>query len=241
MNTVDENPYAPPTAQELPTPPKVSVEQPRLGAFLLQGLYAALMTAPLNAMSCGAIQFTGRKVAVSFYGNAALSFVAVGIEAVGDGLTAMLCWSLVKNQPRSLTVFAAGAGSRILAILCQGVLAIGMDWDFSAIPQFMLYGLIYGVPSLFLTLIFLRMLNRRASFWFYPTVFIAAPVAVYMLDATVCVIGEAASNLLGTPGMVTAICAETTREGLYLCILAATLWFSVRASEPAVTQSSSPL
>ena len=89
MNTGDENPYAAPIAAELPTPPEVSLEQRGLWEFLLQGLCAGMLTAPFNAIYFGAIQFPGRKVGVSFYGNEWLSFAGIWIAAVGDGRQAL--------------------------------------------------------------------------------------------------------------------------------------------------------
>ena len=89
MPARDENPYAAPIAAELPTPPEVSLEQPCLREFLLQGFYAALLTAPFRAGYFGAIQYIGWKVTRPLYERVGLSIVEIGIAAVGDGLIAM--------------------------------------------------------------------------------------------------------------------------------------------------------
>ncbi len=146
----------------------------------------------------------------------------------------MLCWKIVTNRRRSLTLFAAGMGTRILAILCQGVVATGLHWDFSAVPQFMMSGLCYGLSPLFLTLIFLRLLNRRVLFWVYPIVFVAASIAPYVLYRTIWVISE---ELFGITGMswVRTMCSRLASDSLFLCVLAAILWFGVKVSEPKLT------
>ena len=207
------------------------MEQPCLREFLLQGFYAALLTAPFRAGYFGAIQYIGWKVTRPLYERVGLSIVEIGIAAVGDGLIAMLCWKIVTNQPRSLTLFAAGMGSRILAILCQRILAISMKWDFSTLPNFIIFGLCYGLPPLFLTFVFLRLLNRGISWWVYATVFIAASVGYWILN--VC-ISAVRGEFIGNSGIVNAVCVRPARECLFLCVLAAALWFSLKLSRPAV-------
>lgn len=239
MNARDENPYAALNVAELPATTDVPLELPGLPKFLLQGLYAALLTAPFNAAYFGVIQLMGLPVTISFMGHVGYSIVGTAIAALGDGLTAMLCWRIVKNEPRSLTLFAAGMGTRILAILCQGVMATGLHWNFSTLPRFMIFGLCYGLPSLFLTVVFLRLLNRGVSLWVYPTVFIAASAGGYVLNLTIFVIYfEGTTKLFGLLGLARAIphgiFVNLATDVLFLCVLAAILWFGVRVSRPTL-------
>jgi len=237
MNAGDENPYAASNAVGLSATTDVPSEHPGLPKFLLQGLYAALLTAPFRAAYFGVINLVGLDFVIPFLGRVGYSIVGTVIDAFGDGLTAMLCWKTVKNEPRSLTLFATGMGTRILAILCQGVVATGMHWDFSALPRFIIFGLCYGLPSLFLTFAFLRLLNRRVLFWIYPTVFVAASIGAYMLGLTMRVISE---ELFGITGMlwVRVSCSMIASDGLFLCVLAVILWFGVKVSQPTLTPPS---
>lgn len=228
MNVGDENPYAAPNVAELPATTDVPLEHPGLPKFLLQGLYVALLMAPFIALHQSMGQSVGLKLAIpSFFGNVSLSVAGIYVAALGDGLTAMLCWRIVKNEPSSLTPFAAGMGTRILAILCHVVVAMAMKWQASAVPYFIVLGLYFGLPSLFLTMVFLRLLNRGISWWVYPTVFFAASLVGFMFNLV-----EAGRQLYGAPSLFLGEVFSIARDALFLCVLAAILWFGVRVSRP---------
>lgn len=239
LDACDDNPYeAPgaPGAAELPAMARVQLKPPGLAAFVLAGLYAALLTAPLIAV----YQLTGYTVGLKFIASswyvAVFSCTGMGIAALGDGLTAIMCWKTVANRPRSVPLIAAAVGGRILAALLQGAVLVNAQKSVSNVNYIAAVSLHYGVPSVILTAVSLRLSNRRVSFWVYPTIYIAASVAGPMLSRSTWMI---VTSMFGIVGTAERVFVNTASQSLYLCFLAAALWFGVRVSRPTLTPSSS--
>lgn len=82
--------------------------------------------APFNA----AYQLFQHNAGINYCGSSAYvaisSFAGIGLVAVGEGLTWMLCWQILRRRDRILTVFIASAGLRVLAVLFQYVCFLGV-------------------------------------------------------------------------------------------------------------------
>ena len=243
LDACEDNPYAAPTTVELAAMPATRWEQPGPAVFMLRGFYAAMLTAPFIAVyhmithTAAGLKFGAAKWYLSggWYVSG-ISVAGLGIAALGDGLTAVMCWKIVTNRPRSLPLVAAAVGARILAALLQSAVLVNVQKFPTGVEYFAAVSLHYGVPSIVLTAVFLRLSNRRVSFWVYPTIYIAASVAGPMLSRSTWMIVTSMFGVVGTAGMVIV---NTASQCLFLCFLAAALWFGVRVSLPTLTPSSS--
>ena len=235
MDSITSNPYAAPEVTDLPTPVEARFICPNLSAFLWRGFYAALLVAPFNA----AYQLFQHYVGINFLGSrayvASASFVSIGLVALGDGLTAIMCWQLLRGRNQMLIVLVATVGLRIISVVCQSFLFFGgFSGNGSAILLNLLFSVHYGLPAMFITLLFLRMLNRRISWWVYPTAYAISSAAALILQATTRLAIAELFGLIHAPH--TAWLSITSQTG-WLCILAAALWFSLRLSRPSITRS----
>ena len=239
LDECEDNPYEAPQAGDLPAVLAIQLKPTGLATFLLAGLYAALLMAPVIAVYWwNGHHIVGLKIIASKWNVFIFSWGRIGIAALGDGLTAMMCWKTVVNRPRFVPLIAASVGGRILASLLQSAVHFNLQKNLSNVESIAVVSLYYGVPPVVLTAVFLRLSNHRVSFWVYPTIYIAASVAGPMLRRSVQMF---VMFMFGRVGSAEFIFILTVSESLFLCFLAAVLWFGVRVSQPTLTPSSTPL
>ncbi len=239
LDECEDNPYKAPQAGDLPAVLPIQLKPTGLATFLLAGLYAAMLMAPVFAVYWwNGHQLVGLKIIDSKWNVFIFSWAGIGIRALGNGLTVMMCWKTVANRPRFVPLIAASVGGQILASLLQSAAIFNFQKNLSNVESIAVVSLHYGVPPVVLTAVFLRLSNRRVSFWVYPTIYIAASVAGFMLTRSVQMF---VVFMFGRVGSAEFYFIQTASQSLYLCFLAAALWFGVRVSLPTVTRSSSPL
>ena len=240
LDACEDNPYEAPQAGDLPAVLPIQLKPTGLATFLLAGLYAALLMAPLIAVHWWNGHILGLKIIAPKWNVPVyfFSWAGIWIAALGDGLTAMMCWKTVANRPRFVPLIAASVGGRILASLLQSTVSFNLQKNLSNVESIAVVSLHYGVPPVVITGVFLRLSNRRVSFWVYPTIYIAASVAGPMLMRSVRMF---VMFMFGRVGIAEFYLIQTVSQSLFLGVLAAALWFGVRVSRPTLTPSSSPL
>jgi hypothetical protein len=235
MDHVSSNPYAAPETMELPTVADVPFVCPNLSKFLWRGFCAALLIAPFNV----AYQLFQQSVGINYLGSTAYvassSVVSIALVALGDGLIAMMCWQLFRGRDRMLIIFVATAGLRVLAVLCQSFLFLGLPGNTRSVWHLLLFSLHYGPPPVLITLLFMQLLNRRGSWWVYPSVYFISTIAVTFLQSTIRLALAAVFGAVNAGALTSLLLLQS----VWLCVLAATLWFGLRLSRSAVTRSAS--
>ena len=156
LDECDDNPYEAPCAAEQTAIAKVQLKPRGLATFILRGIYAAMLTAPIIAVHQVIAQTVGLKFITSFWHVAIYSWAGMGIAALGDGLTAIMCWKTVANRPRIVPLIAAAVVGRILAALLQGSVLANIQMDVSNVEYIAAVSLHYGVPPVVLTWVFIR-------------------------------------------------------------------------------------
>lgn len=233
MDHVASNPYATPEIIELRMPEETRFVCPILSAFLWRGLYAAMLILPFNA----AYQFLQHEVGINYVGPRAYvaisSIAGIGFVAVGDGLTAMLCWQILRRRDRLLTVFVVSAGLRVLSVLCQYVCFLGVGSSPDAVWRLLLVSLHYGPPPVLISLLIMRLLNRHICWWGYLTVYVGASTPAAVPQS---IIVMAFAGLFRSV-YAAAIASQLLNQTCWPCVLAAAIWFTIRLSRPSITRS----
>ena len=159
----EDNPYKAPQAVDLPAVLPIQLKQTGLSTFLFAGLYAALLMAPLIAVYQWNGHIVGLKIIASTWNVFIFSWSGIGVAALRDGLTAMMCWKTVANRLRFVPLIAASVGGRILAALLQSAVLVNLQKNLSNLESIAVVSLHYGVPPVVITAVFLRLSNRSNS------------------------------------------------------------------------------